>query len=98
MLRDEEGTVHVFPNGSINTLANKSKDFSYYVIDARDPVSRGRRPRHGDPARSRRRAAGGIPHFGAFILEPIEMLGVDAFARLVDADEDADQDRAAEAV
>ncbi len=32
VLRDEEGTLHVFPNGSITTLANRSKDFSYYVI------------------------------------------------------------------
>ena len=33
VLRDIEGTVHVFPNGAINTLANRSKDYSYYVID-----------------------------------------------------------------
>ena len=33
VLRDAEGTVHVFPNGAITTLANRSKDFSYYVID-----------------------------------------------------------------
>ena len=33
VLRDGEGTVHVFPNGAIQTLANRSKDFSYYVID-----------------------------------------------------------------
>src|SRR5829696_490432 len=33
VLRDAEGTVHVFQNGAINTLANRSKDFSYYVID-----------------------------------------------------------------
>ena len=33
VLRDVEGTVHVFPNGSITTLANRSKDYSYYVID-----------------------------------------------------------------
>lgn len=26
------GTVHVFANGAITTLANKSKDFSHYVI------------------------------------------------------------------
>ena len=37
VLRDIEGTVHVFPNGSITTLANRSKDFSYYVIDL--PIS-----------------------------------------------------------
>src|SRR5262245_6701418 len=33
VLRDVEGTVHVFPTGAINTLANRSKDYSYYVID-----------------------------------------------------------------
>lgn len=27
VLRDEEGTVHVFPNGAINTLANRSKEY-----------------------------------------------------------------------
>src|SRR5919204_409948 len=32
VLRDLEGAVHVFPNGEVKTLANKSKDFSYYVI------------------------------------------------------------------
>ena len=33
VLRDSEGTVHVFPNGAITTLANRSKDFSFYLID-----------------------------------------------------------------
>src|SRR5215510_9697541 len=33
VLRDMEGAVHVFPNGEVKTLANKSKDFSYYVLD-----------------------------------------------------------------
>src|SRR5882672_1982656 len=33
VLRDEEGTVHVIPNGSVNTLANKSLHFSYYVVN-----------------------------------------------------------------
>ena len=27
VLRDEQGTVHVFPNGEVKTLANMSKDF-----------------------------------------------------------------------
>ena len=44
VLRDAEGTVHVFPNGAITTLANRSKDFSYYVIDlpisySEDPIA-----------------------------------------------------------
>ena len=33
VLRDFEGVVHVIPNGEIKTLANRTKDFSYYVID-----------------------------------------------------------------
>ena len=33
VLRDVEGVVHVIPNGEIKTLANRTKDFSYYVID-----------------------------------------------------------------
>ena len=33
VLRDVEGVVHDISNGEIRTLANKSKDFSYYVID-----------------------------------------------------------------
>jgi small conductance mechanosensitive channel len=32
VLRDEAGTVHIFPNGEVKTLANMSKDFSYYVL------------------------------------------------------------------
>lgn len=33
MIRDLGGTVHVLPNGTINSLANQSKDWSRYVID-----------------------------------------------------------------
>lgn len=33
VLRDLEGTVHVFPNGGITTLANRTRDFSCYVFD-----------------------------------------------------------------
>ena len=32
-LRDQAGVVHVFPNGSITTLANATMDWSAYVID-----------------------------------------------------------------
>ena len=60
VLRDVEGTVHVFPNGAINTLANRSKDFSYYVIDLDDPVLRRSRSRCRDSADSWRGAAGAI--------------------------------------
>lgn len=33
VLRDLEGTVHVFPNGAITSLSNKTRDFSFYVFD-----------------------------------------------------------------
>ena len=79
ILRDEEGTLHVFPNGSITTLANRSKDFSYYVISMGIPY-------HEDVDRVTEilRNVGDElqkdPHYGVFILEPIEIMGIDAFA------------------
>jgi small conductance mechanosensitive channel len=78
VLRDVEGTVHVFPNGSITTLANRSKDFSYYVIDL--PLAYKEDP---DRAAALVRKIGeelkADPAFGPSILEPIEVMGVDAF-------------------
>jgi len=78
VLRDIEGTVHVFPNGAINTLANRSKDFSYYVVDLSvsyyDDTDR--------VAATIREVGDSLqtdPAFGSSILAPIEILGVDAF-------------------
>ncbi len=79
VLRDGEGTVHVYPNGAINNLANRSKDFSYYMVDL--SVSY-----YDDTDRvvALLRTIGAEmqadPTFGPSILEPIEVLGVDAFA------------------
>jgi small conductance mechanosensitive channel len=78
VLRDAEGTVHVFPNGAIQTLANRSKDFSYYVIDLdisyRDDPDRVARilSEIGEELRA-------DPNFAPFILAPVEIQGVDAF-------------------
>jgi len=33
VLRDLEGSVHIFPNGTITTLTNKTQQFSHYVFD-----------------------------------------------------------------
>ena len=78
VLRDIEGAVHVFPNGSITTLTNRSKDFSYYVIDL--PLSYSEDP---DRVATLLRKVGAEMQadaaYGPFILEPIEVLGVDAF-------------------
>ncbi|HUR35373.1 MAG TPA: mechanosensitive ion channel domain-containing protein [Vicinamibacterales bacterium] len=35
VLRDAEGAVQVFPNGTVNSLANLSKQFSYAVVEVR---------------------------------------------------------------
>ncbi len=78
VLRDMEGTVHYIANGEIRTLANKSKDFSYYVIDLGvgydDDTDR-----IVDVVREVAREFMQDPVFGPKILEPLEVLGVDAF-------------------
>ena len=47
ILRDETGTVHVIPNGSIQRLSNQTKDFSFYVtsvaVGYREDTDAGRR-------------------------------------------------------
>jgi len=78
VLRDFEGVVHVIPNGEIKTLANRTKDFSYYVIDL--GVDYGE---DTDRVIALIRGAGAElmkdPAFAPFILEPVEVVGVDDF-------------------
>ncbi len=78
VLRDEEGTVHVFPNGEVKTLANKSKDFSYYVVTFgigydEDPE------RVMAAMRDAAEALAGDPEFRPHVLAPLEIAGIDAF-------------------
>jgi small conductance mechanosensitive channel len=78
VLRDEEGTVHVFPNGEVKTLANKSKDFSYYVITFAVGYD-------DDPERviaAMREASAAVesdPEFKPHVLAPLEVAGIDSF-------------------
>lgn len=78
VLRDEQGAVHIFPNGEVKTLSNMSKDFSYYVITVGvaydDDVERA--------TDAMTEAAAGLMHepdFKPYILAPLEIFGVDAF-------------------
>jgi small-conductance mechanosensitive channel len=78
VLRDLEGVVHTIANGEIRTLANKSKDFSFYVID----IGVGYDDDTDRIVEIVRGVANELmvePAFSASILEPLEVLGVDAF-------------------
>jgi small conductance mechanosensitive channel len=78
VLRDVTGAVHVFPNGSIERLSNLTKDFSYYVIDV--GVAYNEDPDEvAEVLRQIGRELQADSQFGSNILEPLEVLGVDAF-------------------
>ena len=78
VLRDEQGTVHVFSNGEVKTLANMSKDFAYYVISLGvaydDDPDRVVQALHDAGA-----ALMADPAFRPHILAPLEVYGIDAF-------------------
>jgi small conductance mechanosensitive channel len=79
VLRDNAAIVHVFPNGSINTLSNMTKDWSAYVID----LGVAYKENTDHVIEIMRRVGDGMqaePKYGGAMLEPIEVLGVDAFA------------------
>jgi len=79
VLRGLDGTVHVFRNGSIDTLSNMTKRFSYYVVDLgvaykedTDRVCQVVREVVEEMQRDET--------YLDSILEPVEILGVDDFA------------------
>jgi moderate conductance mechanosensitive channel len=77
-LRDLAGTVHIFPNGGVTTIANMTRGWSGYVVDVEVPFRE-------DPDRViavMRRVGDELradPAHAPLILEPIEIFGVDAF-------------------
>ena len=78
VLRDESGTVHIFPNGEVKTLANMSKDFSYYVITVGLTYD-GDVDRAIDAMQDAAASLLDDAGFKAHILEPLDVYGVDAF-------------------
>lgn len=79
VLRDETGSVHVIPNGTINTVKNMTQLYSYYVFNIgiayRENVDEVM-ALVKDIAEELRQDA----EFAGDILEPLEMSGVDQFA------------------
>jgi small conductance mechanosensitive channel len=82
VLRDQAGVVHVFPNGTINTLANATMDWSAYVIDVtvsyKEDTDRvtGIMQRVADEMRNE-------TDYRRLMLEPIEIFGVDNFSESI---------------
>ncbi|NOT25203.1 MAG: mechanosensitive ion channel [Acidobacteria bacterium] len=78
VLRDEKGAVHIFPNGEVKTLANMSKDFSYYVVTVGVAYD-GDVDRVVEAMHAAGKVVGSNADLKPHILEPLEVLGVDAF-------------------
>jgi moderate conductance mechanosensitive channel len=79
VLRDGEGAVQVFPNGTVNTLANLSKQFAYAVVEVRVLFSENLERVYGS-IRDVGAAMQADPKWGDVLLEPIEIAGVVSIA------------------
>jgi len=79
VLRDGEGAVQVFPNGTITALANMSKQFAYAVVDVRVTYAE-----KIDRVVATIREVGDTmqtdPAYAAVLLAPIEVIGVESLA------------------
>jgi small conductance mechanosensitive channel len=80
VLRDTEGTVHVFPNGLIRTLSNTTKDWSACVLDIsvaykEDPEKAMEIMKEVDESMRRDK------EFGRYILKPIEIFGIEKLSK-----------------
>jgi small conductance mechanosensitive channel len=79
VLRDVAGVVHVFPNGTITTLANMTKDWSAHVFELgvsyKEDIDKvvGVIQRTAAELKS-------DSYFGRFIMEDAEVFGVDSLA------------------
>jgi small conductance mechanosensitive channel len=78
VLRDQAGVVYVFPNGTITTLANATRDWSGYVIDVAVPY-REDTDRVVDIMRQIAEQMRKEPQYARIMIEPIEVFGIDNF-------------------
>jgi small conductance mechanosensitive channel len=79
VLRDGEGAVQVFPNGTITALANLSKQFAYAVVDLRVAYTE-----NIDRVLGTVREVGAVMEkdtvWGPLVLGPLEVIGVESLA------------------
>ena len=79
VLRGLDGTVHIFPNGSINTLSNMTHEYSYYLFD----IGVAYKEDTDHVVEVVKQIADEMmqeEQYRALILAPLEVLGVDKFA------------------
>jgi len=77
-IRDLDGTLHIFPNGSITQLSNQSRDWSRYIVDVR--VAYGENLDYAvETLREIGKGLSGDKRFESLIIEPLDVLGVDSF-------------------
>jgi len=78
VLRDLAGVVHVFPNGTINTLANVTREWSAFVLDIGIAYKE-----DTDKVVNLMKKVGaelrGDGYFGPLMVEDVEVFGVDKF-------------------
>jgi small conductance mechanosensitive channel len=79
VLRDGEGAVQVFPNGTITALANLSKLFSYAIVDIRVGYSENIDRVFGT-AREVGAAMEKDPTWGPLVLAPLEIVGIESLS------------------
>ncbi|HEY6272425.1 MAG TPA: mechanosensitive ion channel family protein [Terriglobales bacterium] len=79
VLRGQDGTVHIFPNGTITTLSNMTHGFSYYVFDMgvayKEDTDHVAEVMKGVADELMKEEV-----YANLILAPLEILGVDKFA------------------
>jgi small conductance mechanosensitive channel len=78
-LRDLEGSVHTIPYGEVTTIRNMTRDFSFALFE----VGVAYREDVDEVMEVLRQLGAELEQdleYGQFILEPIEVLGVDSFA------------------
>jgi len=78
VLRDLGGTVHYIASGEIRTLANQSKEFGFALVDVGVSYDEDT-DRVVDEVRGVAATLTADPAFAGIVLEPLEVLGVDAF-------------------
>jgi small-conductance mechanosensitive channel len=79
VLRDLSGVVHTFPNGTITTLANMTRDWSAFVFD----IGVAYKEDTDKVVEVLTRVGAELrqdPHFGALMVDDVEIFGVDKFA------------------